>query len=340
MTQKLLSVSLFSLAIALQSHPGSAQQQTPQPGQSDTQPRTQPGVNSESQTSPQNRVQGQSSQTSGVMTATSFLEKAAMDSQKEIDMSRLAATRAESSKVKSYAEDLIDDHTKSLDKIQKYSSKHNLSIRTSSTSGTSGNSSSTSSSSTSSTAANRSNTDTTTSTNANTNTTTNSTAEPRTGNRSNTTTQAANEPAGAADKSEQSTRPEALALADDSNLRELSSKTGGDFDQAYVMMMIDDHEKAIAMFEQQRNASTADGDLRDFVDDTLSTLRKHLSKAKDLQETVMNDKSRSTTSPSTARPSNENSPATTPSTAPSTTSPSPTTTPSPTSPSPTTPTER
>jgi putative membrane protein len=302
MTTKLLSVTLFTLAVAVHSGEGRAQQQqqTTQPGQSGAQQRTQPGTSTQqgtttqSPTNQRNQTQSQSSQASSGMTARSFVEKVAEANQMEIEMSRMAASRAQSSQVKSYAQQLVRDHTKSLEDLKKYASKHNITLpsgNTNSASATSTNNRSNTNTNTNSTSAasanNRSNTDT------NTNTNTNNTS-PRTENRSSSTTQSANTQTGAG------TRPDALASADDAHMRDLSTKSGAEFDQAYIKTMVSNHEKAVQMFEQQRDMKDNDNELRGFVNNTLPTLRNHLTKARDLERTVMN--TRSTTTPNSARP--------------------------------------
>jgi putative membrane protein len=61
----------------------------------------------------------------------------------------------------------------------------------------------------------------------------------------------------------------------------LSSATGKDFDRLFLKHMVDEHEKAVALFEQQQN--TSDMDLKTFIDTNLPTLRSHLEQAKSLQ---------------------------------------------------------
>jgi putative membrane protein len=56
----------------------------------------------------------------------------------------------------------------------------------------------------------------------------------------------------------------------------LTSSSGADFDKSYVTMMVQDHQKAVALFE---NAATniADPDVKAFVQETLPTLKQHLT---------------------------------------------------------------
>jgi putative membrane protein len=61
----------------------------------------------------------------------------------------------------------------------------------------------------------------------------------------------------------------------------LSKLQGPAFDQAYIKRMIDDHEKAIGMFEAQAKQGL-DGKLKAFAQDGLPILREHLQGAKAL----------------------------------------------------------
>jgi putative membrane protein len=69
------------------------------------------------------------------------------------------------------------------------------------------------------------------------------------------------------------------------DLEELNKKTGADFDKSYMKMMVNDHEKAIDLFE---NASSKvnDAEVKAFVDNTLPKLKNHLDSAKAIQKTL------------------------------------------------------
>lgn len=70
--------------------------------------------------------------------------------------------------------------------------------------------------------------------------------------------------------------PEATATAD------LQGRTGADFDRAFVDMMVADHEKTIALFENAaENASTEEA--KSLAQGALPKLREHLQAAQDLQ---------------------------------------------------------
>jgi putative membrane protein len=63
---------------------------------------------------------------------------------------------------------------------------------------------------------------------------------------------------------------------------DLQGKTGKDLDKAWVDMMVMDHQKAIAMFENaSKNASTDKA--KQLATDALPTLRDHLKAVQDLQ---------------------------------------------------------
>jgi putative membrane protein len=64
---------------------------------------------------------------------------------------------------------------------------------------------------------------------------------------------------------------------------ELQQKSGPEFDQAYMAAMVEDHEKAVALFEQQAG-SGEDADLRNFAEETLPVLQEHLDMARLMHE--------------------------------------------------------
>jgi putative membrane protein len=188
------------------------------------------------------------------MTTESFVKKVAGDNQMEIDLARMASSRAKSTQVKDYAQQLIKDHTSSLDALKKYASKHNMSLRSGSTA------------SSSNTQSNR------------------------------------NDTAG------RSSQPEAMARTDDASSRELASKTGAEFDRAYIHLMVQNHEKGVALFEKQKEGKGMDSEIQAFVNNTLPVLRRHLSPAESIEKTVGSATidSHPTTNPSNTNPSNTN----------------------------------
>jgi len=60
----------------------------------------------------------------------------------------------------------------------------------------------------------------------------------------------------------------------------LDSKSGADFDAAYLKQQVSDHEKAEKLFEKAAKAH--DEDIRAFAAKTLPTIREHLAEARKL----------------------------------------------------------
>jgi len=74
------------------------------------------------------------------------------------------------------------------------------------------------------------------------------------------------------------TLPSSMNTKDESTYRSLSSKTGSDFDKAYMSDMIEDHRADIAEFRQEANSGT-DPDIKAWASKTLPTLEEHLKLA-------------------------------------------------------------
>lgn len=73
---------------------------------------------------------------------------------------------------------------------------------------------------------------------------------------------------------------EELADEGKANLEKLSALKGAEFDKAFKVVMIDDHQKDIAKYEKQ--AAGGDAATMSLAKDTLPTLKKHLEAAKAL----------------------------------------------------------
>jgi putative membrane protein len=67
--------------------------------------------------------------------------------------------------------------------------------------------------------------------------------------------------------------------------QELQQLSDAEFDEAYMDEMVKDHEKDVALFEQQAQ-SGEDPDLRAFAEETLPTLREHLELAREVQSQI------------------------------------------------------
>ena len=64
--------------------------------------------------------------------------------------------------------------------------------------------------------------------------------------------------------------------------KKLAKKEGGDFDKAYMNLMVKDHEDDVKEFEHAAN-NAKDADVKAWAAKTLPTLQHHLELAKDLQ---------------------------------------------------------
>jgi putative membrane protein len=76
--------------------------------------------------------------------------------------------------------------------------------------------------------------------------------------------------------------PDSAGAAEQKLMTELSAKSGGDFDKAYVDAMVKDHEEDIKSFNTAQSSLTYD-DLNAFDKKTLRVLQKHLDAIKKIQ---------------------------------------------------------
>ena len=67
------------------------------------------------------------------------------------------------------------------------------------------------------------------------------------------------------------------------HIDDISSKTGKDFDKAYMDLMVEDHEEDIDLFEKQAE-NGKDADIKSFASTTLATLKHHLEMAKGVKD--------------------------------------------------------
>lgn len=68
-------------------------------------------------------------------------------------------------------------------------------------------------------------------------------------------------------------------------IADLNSLTGADFDKEYMGMMVDDHQKAVDLFEDAAE-NNEDPELKAFAAKNLPALQKHLEQAKALEESL------------------------------------------------------
>ena len=117
-----------------------------------------------------------------------------------------------------------------------------------------------------------------------------------------------------------STTPSGDAQKEEKNLQ---TKRGDAFDQAWLKEMVKDHQKTIKTFTQE-NKSGKDADVRQFAQTTLPVLDDHLKTAKDLAAVYdARDKSMDQTTKSLSNDPMNNNPAITPG-VPATPAPAPT----------------
>jgi len=95
----------------------------------------------------------------------------------------------------------------------------------------------------------------------------------------------ANEELKALAKAKGITLPTAIDTDEQKVKDDLSSKTGADFDKAYVSNMIDDHKKDIKEFEDASN-NCKDADLKAFAAKTLPTLKMHLDAIQKIHDSM------------------------------------------------------
>jgi len=67
---------------------------------------------------------------------------------------------------------------------------------------------------------------------------------------------------------------------------ELAAYSGADYDRHYVERQVEDHRKMIDKFEAA-HAKATDPDLKKFIQQTLPTLRSHLSKAESIEHDLV-----------------------------------------------------
>jgi putative membrane protein len=76
--------------------------------------------------------------------------------------------------------------------------------------------------------------------------------------------------------------PKSVNAEHKAGLEKLKSKSGADFDAAYMEMMKKDHDKTVALFNAASTSSSVDPDLQAFAKKTLPTLEHHQMMATDL----------------------------------------------------------
>lgn len=82
--------------------------------------------------------------------------------------------------------------------------------------------------------------------------------------------------------------PDSMGQDHRDQMQDLRDQTGQEFDQEYMDLMVSSHENAVDMFENASN-NMEDQDVRSFASSTLPTLRQHLDRAREVQNTLNNN---------------------------------------------------
>jgi putative membrane protein len=77
--------------------------------------------------------------------------------------------------------------------------------------------------------------------------------------------------------------PQELSSEAQKDINRLSKKEGLDFDRSYINMMVADHKKDVNKFEKAAK-NCKDPDLKNFIEQTLPVLRKHLDSARAIDQ--------------------------------------------------------
>ena len=81
--------------------------------------------------------------------------------------------------------------------------------------------------------------------------------------------------------------PDSMGQNHMDHVKELREKTGADFDKAYMDLMVSDHEEDVELFEDAAN-NLEGADVKAFASKTVTTLRQHLDRAKQINDKVKN----------------------------------------------------
>lgn len=178
-----------------------------------------------------------------------FAKQAAEDGMKEVEHSKMVASKASNAQVKAYANRLVKDHTASNNELKSIAKRKNIELPAPPTmsdhrGGV------------------QSPKDATTETKTGTGKPTNPTGTTGAAGTVETTGQARDKAMGA---------------------EPWMSQAGRDFDKGFIDAAVKDHQKAIELFQKEADGGS-DAQLKAFAKKTLPTLRDHLKQAQDLQQ--------------------------------------------------------
>jgi putative membrane protein len=75
--------------------------------------------------------------------------------------------------------------------------------------------------------------------------------------------------------------PEKVGAEHQAKIDKMAKMSGDAFDMAYVIGMVEDHEKTVADFEKA-SGMVKNADLKKFIDETLPVIKEHLKMAKEM----------------------------------------------------------
>lgn len=182
-----------------------------------------------------------------------FITKVAEGSEKEVAIAQLAAQKASDPAVRSYAQQLVDDHQKMNSDLMQLAQRKGVALENSKSGrramhGMTGS-----------------------------------------GTGSSTDTSATATDTGVASTGS-SGMGSSMASSDndamhDRHYRSLAKKSGKDFDKEFVEMMVDDHKKDVKMFQKEAKDAD-DADVRTFAENHVATLQGHLDRANSLAKSA------------------------------------------------------
>ena len=80
-------------------------------------------------------------------------------------------------------------------------------------------------------------------------------------------------------------QPNGLPKVEHDAMNKLNGLSGADFDREFINMMVEDHQKAVSEFRQEKDMAQ-DKDVKSYADNVLPVLEKHLQKAQELQRNL------------------------------------------------------
>jgi len=87
-------------------------------------------------------------------------------------------------------------------------------------------------------------------------------------------------------KKEHVALPKAPTAEQQATVKDLKAKSGSAFDSAYASQMVQDHQKAVDLFQQASKDNSLSPELRSFAQKTLPTLQHHLEQAQKLNDAI------------------------------------------------------